>query len=100
MYGKELFSVYPDGPVETRSAADGKIGFSGGFPYTCFWAHLAVQSACVSSPRSVVREVLTEGPPGLVQAHLHFPSIEGLREAFSRPLSVLREFSEMCVAGS
>ncbi len=31
MYGKELFSVYPDGPAETHSAVSGKIGFSGGF---------------------------------------------------------------------
>ena len=45
-------------------------------------------------------EVLPESPAGLVQAYLHSPSLEGLREAFSRPLSLLREFSEMCVAGS
>ena len=31
LYGKELFSVYPDATAETRTAVDGKIGFSGGF---------------------------------------------------------------------
>ncbi len=31
VYGKELFSVYPDGPAETCSAAGGKMAFSGGF---------------------------------------------------------------------
>ena len=31
VYRKELFSVYPDGPAETRSAVDGKVGFLDGF---------------------------------------------------------------------
>ncbi len=31
VYGKELFSVYPDATAETRSAASGKMAFSGGF---------------------------------------------------------------------
>ncbi len=31
MYGKEPFSVYPDGPAGTRSAAGGQMAFSGGF---------------------------------------------------------------------
>ncbi len=33
MYGKELFSVQADATAETGSAAGGKMGFSGGFPY-------------------------------------------------------------------
>ena len=31
VYGKELFSVYPDGPAETGGAAGGKMTISGGF---------------------------------------------------------------------
>ncbi len=31
MYGKELFSVHPDGPAETPSAAGGKMAISEGF---------------------------------------------------------------------